>query len=78
MWSAGLISDQVHQDVLFTQPVSNQMKADKLLNELYRSCTVKSADSVHILITFCNILKTQSSTAIDCVVKYIKCDMKLG
>ena len=61
MWSNNIITDQVHEDVLFTQPVSDQHKTNKLLTELYHLCTVKSADGVHILTTFCNILKTQSS-----------------
>ena len=76
MWSAGLLTDQVHEDVLFTQPVSDRQKTNKLLKELYRSCTVKSTDGVHILTTFCSILKTQSSTAIECVVKDIENDIQ--
>ena len=63
MWSSNLITDQVREDILFTQGVSDQHKTNKLLTELYHSCTVKSADD--ILTTFCDILKTQSNTAID-------------
>ena len=76
MWSADLITDQVHEDILFTQPMSDQHKINKLLKELYHSCTVKSADGVYTLTTFCNILKDQSSTAIGSVVKDIEHDMQ--
>ena len=75
MWSAGLIPDDVHDDVLFTQGVSDLDKTRKLMRQLHRSCAM-SADSVCILNRFCAILKKHPNPAVESIVKDIENDMQ--
>ena len=73
MWSAGLISDDVKDDVLFTQPMSDLHKINKLMKQLHRSCST-SADGFSILSSFCAILKKHPDTAVESVLKNIEDD----
>ena len=75
MWSEDMITDQVHEDIVFTQSLTVKQKLYKLLNELYRLSTVESTDGYQLLTTLCTILRNQSTAALEHVIEDIERDM---
>ena len=57
LWSADLIPDSVKDNVLNTVGLSRFQKANKLLDEVYRS--LKVFNSPDILVKFCEVLNIQ-------------------
>ena len=57
LWSADLIPDSVKDNVLTTAGLSRFQKANKLVDEVYRSLEVFNKPD--ILVKFCEVLNTQ-------------------